>query len=134
MNKKISFNLKNTTPIQQGLVVLCAIVLISIVCVAIQKRDVMYWNFIIIPFFLFTVYNPIIGAFQKKLLPYMGISALVFIGLAATVYFLGNLVSNFSYGEVRELHIIAPTILIFYFMFNFLCFVFRSALHYLNRI
>ncbi|HQV78483.1 MAG TPA: hypothetical protein PLJ42_05290 [Chitinophagales bacterium] len=134
MKKKSAFNLKNVPPIKQGLAIVLIILIVSIVCLIIDKRDVMTWNFIIIPLFLFSVYNPIIGILQHKLLPYIGMSCLVFIVLVAFVYFTGNFVSKFPYSQVQELHTILPTIIIFYIMFHFLSFIFRTALNFLKEI
>ena len=84
--------------------------------------------------FLFCFYNPVIGAFQQKLLQYTGFSVLTFILLSMYIYISGNFVSDFSYSKSDELHIMTVLVVLFYLLLNLLCLLFRGILYMLEQI
>ena len=134
MFKKSEFNYQKLTPIRQGFFTLILITVVSLVCLVIGQKSVLAWNLIFSPIFLFCFYNPIIGAFQQKLLQYIGTSIVVFILLSAYIYFSGNFVSDFSYRQTDELHTITVLVVLFYFLFTILCLLFRGILFLLQEI
>ena len=134
MFKKSNFNYQKLNPLRQGIFTLLLITLVSVICLVVGQKNIQAWNMILSPIFLFCFYNPIIGAFQQKLLQYVGISILVFIFLLFYIYISGNFVSDFSYQQTDELHTITALVILFYFMFNLLCLLFRGILFMLKEI
>ncbi|MCB0507423.1 MAG: hypothetical protein R2739_00180 [Chitinophagales bacterium] len=134
MFKKSDFHYKNIQPLQQGIVVCTLLILIALTCFIVGKKDIIAWNFLAGPIMLYCVFNPLMGAFRENRLPYFGKSVLVFLGILTLVYVLGNAISVVSYHSNSELHIITIILFIFYFMFNFLCTVFRAALRFFEEI
>lgn len=132
--KKYLPDFKEIGPLQQGAFVILLITIVSLCCLLFHQKNMQAWNLILSPIFLFCFYNPIIGAFQQKLLQYFATSILTFILLAMYIYVSGNFVSDFSYKESDELHIITILVIAFYFMFNLLCLLFRGILFLLNEI
>lgn len=125
---------KKTSPLQQGIVIMLLITLLTLGCMLFQLKSMLAWNLILSPLFLFCFYNPIIGAFQQKLLQYTGFSILTFILLAMYIYISGNFVSDFSYRQSDELHIMTLLVVLFYILLNFLCLLFRGILYMLEQI
>jgi len=127
----LNINPKDTTPIQQGLFSVAFITVISLCCLLFGVRSMLSWSMIMSPFILFCCYNPIFGIFKQKPIPYFCVSVIILIILAMYVFLSGNFVSDFSYKETQELHLIAALITVFYVMLNMLCIVFRVILHLL---
>ncbi len=125
---------KKTNPLQQGIVIMLLITLMTLVCWLFQLTSMFAWNLILSPLFLFCFYNPVIGAFQQKLLQYTGFSVLTFILLAMYIYISGNFVSDFSYRQSDELHIMTALVVLFYLLLNLLCLLFRGILYMLEQI
>jgi len=125
---------KKTSPLQQGIVIMLLITLLTLVCWLFQLKSMFAWNLILSPLFLFCFYNPVIGAFQQKLLQYTGFSVLTFILLAMYIYISGNFVSDFSYRQSDELHIMTALVVLFYLLLNLLCLLFRGILYMLEQI
>ena len=125
---------KKTSPLQQGIVIMLLITLMTLVCWLFQLKSMFAWNLILSPLFLFCFYNPVIGAFQQKLLQYTGFSVLTFILLAMYIYISGNFVSDFSYRQSDELHIMTALVVLFYLLLNLLCLLFRGILYMLEQI
>ena len=125
---------KKTNPLQQGIVIMLLITLMTLVCWLFQLKSMFAWNLILSPLFLFCFYNPVIGAFQQKLLQYTGLSVLTFILLAMYIYISGNFVSDFSYRQSDELHIMTALVVLFYLLLNLLCLLFRGILYMLEQI
>ncbi len=125
---------KKTNPLQQGIVIMLLITLMTLVCWLFQLKSMFAWNLILSPLFLFCFYNPVIGAFQQKLLQYTGFSVLMFILLAMYIYISGNFVSDFSYKQSDELHIMTALVVLFYLLLNLLCLLFRGILYMLEQI
>ena len=134
MFKKFEFNHQKLSPLRQGAFTLLLITIVSIFCLVTGQKSVLAWNMIFSPIFLFCFYNPIIGAFQQKLLQYIGISVIVFILLSGYIYFSGNFVSDLSYRQTNELHTITILVVLFYFLFTLLCLLFRGILFILKEI
>lgn len=132
--KKSLPDFKKIGPFQQGAFVMLLITIVSLGCLLFHQKSMLAWNLILSPIFLFCFYNPIIGAFQQKMLQYFAASILTFILLAMYIYISGNFVSDFSYRQSDELHIITVLVVTFYFMFNLLCLLFRGILFMLNEI
>lgn len=126
-------NLKDVHPIQQGLFSMALVSLIAFICYILQIKSMLAWSMILSPVFLFSCYNPIIGAFKEKPLPYTAVSILVLLIISFYIYLLGNLVSDFSYQKTPELHLIAALVFIFYFLLSTLCIVFRVILYLLHE-
>ena len=125
---------KKTNPLQQGIVIMLLITLMTLVCWLFQLKSMFAWNLILSPLFLFCFYNPVIGAFQQKLLQYTGFSVLTFILLAMYIYISGNFVSDFSYRQSDELHIMTALVVLFYLLLNLLCLLFRGISYMLEQI
>jgi hypothetical protein len=86
------------------------------------------------PMFLFCCYNPIIGAFQPNWPRYAGLSLLTFIVLSMYIYISGNFISDVPYSDSDEMHRFTALIVIFYFLVNVLCLMFRGVLFLLEHI
>jgi len=134
MFQNSSFSFKDTHPIQQGLFCVALVTLISLFCLLFRIRSMQAWNVILSPVFLFCSYNPIIGIFRQKLFQYTAISILVLIGLSFYIYVAGNLVSDFSFKQSNELHLIAALAFVFYFLLFTISIVFRAVLYLLNEV
>ena len=132
--KKSLPDFKKIGPFQQGAFVILLITFVSIGCLVFHQKSMFAWDLILSPIFLFCFYNPIIGAFQQKLLQYIGFSLLTFVLLIMYIYISGNFVSDLSYKETGELHFITVLVITFYFMFNMLCLLFRGILYMLEEI
>jgi len=127
-------DIKNLSPFQQGIVILLLVTLISFLCLLFGQRSMQAWNMIVAPLFLFCFYNPILGAFQQKLLRYIGSSVLTFFFIAIYIYISGNFVSDFSFRQSGELHLIFILVVLFFFLLNLLCLLFRGILYMLEQI
>lgn len=127
-------DIKNLTPFQQGVIIILLVTVISLLCLLFGQKSMQAWNMIIAPLFLFCVYNPILGAFQQKLLHYTGASVLAFIIISIYIYISGNFVSEFSFKQSGELHLIFILAVLFFFLLNLLCLLFRGILYLLEQI
>lgn len=134
MSLKLKFSLKEAGPIEQGLIVLPLIILVTFVCFVIKIKSIYAWNFLLVPLLLYCVYNAVFSIFYKNLVPYLGLSVLVFSILCFTVYISGNLVSSISFKNSLEIRTIANLLPLFYVMFYFFCLVFRFVLQFLQDI
>ncbi len=132
--KKSLPDFKNISPFQQGAFILVLVTILSLGCLLFRQKNMVAWNLVLSPVFLFCFYNPIIGAFQQKLLQYSASSILTFILLNMYIYISGNFVSDFSYRDSDELHFITILVITFYFMFNMLCLLFRGILYMLDEV
>ena len=132
--KKYLPDIKNINPVQQGLFIVLMITLASLSCLVLNQKSMTAWNLIISPILLFCSYNPVIGIFQQKLLQYAVSSFFILLTIAVFTCISGNIVSDFSFKQVSELHYIAGLILLFYVLLYFLCLVFKGILSLLNEI
>ena len=128
------FDIMSFNPLKQGAFTMLLITLVSLLCFLFHIRSMQAWNMILSPIFLFSSYNPIIGAFQQKWGRYLAVSALVFVVLAMYIYISGNFVSQYSYRESDELHRFTALAIIFYFLLNLVCIMFRGVLYMLETI
>ncbi|HOY40282.1 MAG TPA: hypothetical protein PLX60_00385 [Chitinophagales bacterium] len=132
--KKYLPDIKNINPVQQGLFIVLMITLASLSCLVFNQKSMTAWNLIISPILLYCFYNPVIGIFQQKLLQYAVSSFFILLTIAVFTCISGNIVSDFSFKQVSELHYIAGLILLFYVLLYFLCLVFKGILSLLNEI
>ncbi len=132
--KKYLPDIKNINPVQQGLFIVLMITLASLSCLVLNQKSMTAWNLIISPILLYCFYNPVIGIFQQKLLQYAVSSFFILLTIAVFTCISGNIVSDFSFKQVSELHYIAGLILLFYVLLYFLCLVFKGILSLLNEI
>ncbi len=133
MFKRIVINYKNINPIQQGLFCAFLVTIIALCCSIFQVKSMQAWDMILSPIFIFCCYNSIIGAFVQKPIQYTIISIFVLFILSFYIYILGNFVSNFSYQESQELHLIVALVFVFYVLLYLLCIVFRIILYLLHE-
>lgn len=134
MIKRSHFDFRKIGPLQQGSFTFLLITIISLICFAFRLRTMQAWNMILSPVFLYICYNSILGAFRQKWFQYIGQSIVIFILLCLYIYIAGNFVSDFSYRETDELQRITVLVILFYFLLNLLCLVFRSLLNLLEQI
>ncbi len=132
--KKHLPDLKNTGPLQQGIIIMLLITLLSLSCLLFHQSGMFAWNLILSPVFLFCFYNPIIGAFQQKPLRYFGTSVLIFTLLTMYVYISGNFISDFMYKDSNELQMMTILVITFFLLFNLICLLFRGILNLLHEI
>jgi hypothetical protein len=52
----------------------------------------------------------------------------------ASIYFAGSLVSDITFSQSHELQFILLLLILFFFLFNILCLLFKGILHLLNSI
>lgn len=127
-------DIRNIGAIKQGVTTLIIILLITICCAIIGLKSIVMWNLIYLPLFLFCVYNPVLGGFQQNFILYLVQSVAIFILLMIFAYFLGNLIATTSYNNTPELHTMTILMVLFYFMFQLICVVFRGVIKLLHEI
>ena len=132
--KRFIKDYKQIHPVKQGILIVALISILTIICLIVHINGITAWNIIISPIFLFSFYNPIITAIQQKMLHYLFSSVLIFIFLLVCIYFAGSLVSNITFSQSYELQFILLLLILFFFLFNILCQLFKGILHLLNSI
>jgi hypothetical protein len=128
------FDIRKIGPFRQGGLAMILVTIVTLFCFFFKIKTMQSWNMIFSPIFLYCCYNPILGAFREKWLPYIAYSILVFLVLAMYIYVSGNFVSDFSYRHSDELHRMTVLAVIFYFLLNLLCLMFRGVLYLLETM
>ena len=130
-----SFDIKNFGPLKQGALCMLLVTLFSLGSWILHVKSIQSWSIILSPIFIYSVYNPIIGAFrEKKPWTYVAWSLLMFIVLGMYIYISGTFVSDISYRESDELHRFTALAIIFYFLVNILCLMFRGVIYMLEHM
>jgi hypothetical protein len=125
---------KKLSPLKQGVATLVLLALIAIACIISGQKSVLAWSFLLIPISFFCVYNPILSILQAKVIMYEVISFLLFFGIMAVFYFIGNHVSTISFSQSTEVRAMTGVAFIFFFVFHGACQIFRGVLSLLNEI
>lgn len=134
MFRNISFDLRHYGPLKQGALAFALVTLVSLICIVFHLHAMQSWNMMLSPMLLFSCYNPIIGAFRPHLLKYVLLSMPVFVLLALYIFISGNFISDYAYKDSDELHLITVLIIVFYFLLNLVCLMFRGVLYMLESI
>jgi len=134
MIKKYLPDFRNISPVKQGTLIIVLITALSLGCLITRQNSMLAWNLISSPIFLFCFYNPILGSFHQKPLQYLGLSTAVFFVLLMYIYISGNFVSVHSYQQSQELHAMTLLTVLFYFMFQLICVLFKGILYMLEEI
>lgn len=134
MLEKLKFNPKEIGPIEQGLIILCLMIMMSAVFFITRVTNIYVWNILLVFLLMYCVYNAVFAIFTKQLPKYLGLSILVFSMLCLVVYVSGNLIADVKYKDARELRIITILLPVFYAMFYFSCLIFRFVLEFLYEL